>query len=178
MKLRYPLLLAATLVASSAAASAADGTINFEGEVTTNTCIVTPNLDGATIKLASVNEAAFSAVGATTARTKFDIRVTSCGTGVNTARAFFEANSDLVDYTTNSLKNRDTSTDKASGVGFALFEGDQRIVIGQFEGHGTTSRDIVAGGVVLPYEVAYVQTAEDVAAGKVNGQVQFSVHYN
>lgn len=178
MKLRYPLLLAATLAASAATASAADGTINFEGEVTSNTCTVTPGLEGATVRLPRVNETAFSGLGATTARTLFNISVSNCGTGVTQARAFFEANSDLVDYTTNSLKNRDTSAAKASGVGFALFEGNSRINIGQFDSHGTTSRPIVSGGVQLPYEVSYVQTAAAVAAGTVNGQVQFSIHYN
>jgi type 1 fimbria pilin len=135
-----------------------------------------------TVTLPRINASQLTGHGATTAHTRFVIRVSGCGTGTTTnARAYFEANGTTVDYVNNALKNLETATDRATGVGFALWnESDRaRIQIGQHLNHGTSWIQMTSGGVDLGYEASYIQTtATPVVAGKVRGQVQYSIEYN
>jgi len=178
-------LLAATFVAAFASlpATAADGTINIEGEVTSNTCVINAADTNQTITLPKINVSQLAAQGASAAHSRFVIRISGCAGSATNARAFFEANGVNVDYTQNALKNLITTTDKAQGVGFALWNESnrQRIKIGTpGNDHGTSWIPVSgAGPVELGYEASYLRTTTAaIVPGKVRGQVQFSIDYN
>ena len=171
------LALASTLALP---ASAYDGTIDFEGEVSSNTCVIN---GGATAPLkvvlpkVQVSQLA-GAQQSTAAHTRFTIGLTGC-TGTGNARVFFEANGNNIDYTANALKNKDVSAQKATGIGFAIFDEDRtRIQLGLQGTQGSKAFPITSGASTLGYEVAYVKVAPTVTAGKVLGTVEYSIKYD
>src|SRR5262245_38899644 len=87
--------LAAVVATASLAlpASAYDGTIDFEGEVTSNTCVINGGAAGPmTVILPRVQVSQFTGgVQSTAAHTRFVVALTGC-TGGGNARLFFEAN--------------------------------------------------------------------------------------
>lgn len=179
---KLSLLAAATLVAASASmpAAAYDGTIDFIGEVTSNTCVINGGATGPmTVTLPRIQASQLSgAVQSTAAHTRFTIALTGC-TGTGVARAFFEANGLNIDYPLNALKNQITTPDKATGVGFALFDENRaRITLGLQGGQGSMTFPITAGAATLGYEAAYVKLAPTVTAGKVKGTVEYSIKYD
>jgi major type 1 subunit fimbrin (pilin) len=170
----------AAVAATSLPVAARDGTINFTGEVIANTCVVVGGPGAtSTVALPTINPLSLPADAATTARTRFTISVTDCD--ATSARAFFEADADSVDYLANALKNIH-GAGGATNVGFALFDEvtNARVAIGQTT-QGTEWQDLPTGAgphdIDLGYEVAYVRIGGAVTAGPVKGTVNYTVEY-
>jgi major type 1 subunit fimbrin (pilin) len=174
-KTMLAMALAVVAGATSLHAAAFDGRINFEGEIVSNTCHVTTGTANQTIQLPKINPGMLTADQATASRSRFVIRVETCP--VASARAYFEADAQAIDYVSNSLRNVGGT---ATNVGFALFEetNDARIVLGAPAGTQNTAwRPITADTVDLGYEAAYVRVGGPVTAGTVRGSVTYSVEY-
>jgi len=177
---KFALLGLAVAATLALPASAYDGTIDFEGEVSSNTCVINGG-SSAPLKVilpkVQVSQLA-GAQGATAAHTRFTIALTAC-TGTGNARVFFEANGNNIDYTANALKNKDVSAQKATGIGFAIFDEDRtRIQLGLQGTQGSKAFPITSNAAQLGYEVAYVKIAPTVTAGKVLGTVEYSIKYD
>ncbi len=67
------------------AANAADGTINFTGEIIDSACTVSTTSADQTVVLGTVSNKAFSAAGDTAAATAFQIDLTDCPATVTSA---------------------------------------------------------------------------------------------
>jgi major type 1 subunit fimbrin (pilin) len=178
---KFALLGLAVAATLALPASAFDGKIDFEGEVSSNTCVIN---GGSTAPLkvilpkVQVSQLSTAALQATAAHTRFTIGLTGC-TGTGNARVFFEANGTNIDYTANALKNKDVSAQKATGIGFAIFDEDRtRIQLGLQGTQGSKTFPITTGAATLGYEVAYVKIASTVTAGKVLGTVEYSIKYD
>lgn len=164
---------------STAPAHASNGTLTFEGEIVSNTCHVVAGTENQTIRLPSVNATHFTGLGSTAARTRFTVTITGC-TVATTARVFYEASANNIDYTQNALRNLDTTLPGgARGIGFALWDetNGNRISLGM-AAQGTAFRAAPAGAATqLGYEVAYVQYEPTMTPGVVRGQVEYSIQY-
>src|SRR5215475_2130766 len=163
-RILFPVLAAgASLLAISAHAS--DGQINFEGELTAQTCQVDVDGDStnpATVKLSKVSTAGLQTAGLTAAQQSFNMNLKNCAEQAGTARAFFEYDANFVDFNDGTLKNLATGATAATLVGLQLVDGisGAAIVAGsgsQLGATGTnTARPIAAGVATLPYAVQYI----------------------
>ncbi|MEM0653156.1 fimbrial protein [Klebsiella huaxiensis] len=181
MKLKSAMVsasVAAVLIASSA--MAADGTINFQGELVANTCDIT--IDGmaspATVVLPTVAAASLATAGSTAGKTQFNIGLSNCQgtTSTSTAAAFFE-NGSTVDTGTFNLVNTDSAG--AGNVQLQLLDSvtDAEIKVGNSSQQANTSRhNISSGAVTMPYAVQYFSLG-GATAGNVESQVNFSIAY-
>lgn len=172
----------AVLVAASITqlAVAADGTINFNGELKAETCTVAVNgavsPAASTVTLPTVATSALTAAGQTAGQTAFNIELSDCSGGAATVAAFFEAGS-TVDPVSGNLKNTSGS---ATGVQLRLVDATNgnAIKAGSSEQVTASSRhDIGASGNVnLPYAVEYFAT-EATGPGTVVSSVTYSINY-
>jgi major type 1 subunit fimbrin (pilin) len=170
-------LLAAAAVAQSAVA--ADGTINFNGEVKDQTCTVAVNGQVspaiATVTLPTVSSALLNASGKTIGQTGFKIELSSCAGPALSASAFFESGA-TVDAITNNLKN---TTGTAKLVQLQLVDGANGNVIKAGDTSqitATTATTITANAATLPYAVQYIATGK-ATAGTVVSSVTYSINY-
>jgi major type 1 subunit fimbrin (pilin) len=180
-------LLAAFGVAAAAplAATAADGTINITGTVTSGTCKVTSGTGTPptiTVALPSVQASALTASGQVAARTAFNIAVTGCGSGVTKATTYFEPGP-TVDTATGNLLNA-TGTGAATNVEVQLLNGNggtqtafSPVVLGAAQASENSSTyTLASGAATLNYYAQYYATGA-ATAGTVNSSVQFTMIY-
>lgn len=173
-----PAVIAAALMSN--AAYAADGTINFAGELIDQTCTI--EIDGkvapvaATVTLPTVSTGLLTTSGNTAGRTNFEIELSNCTAG-GKARAFFESGA-TVDpisgqlYVTGGATNvRLQLLDNSAGAGGAVIKAGDTNQLGS-----TTAVNIMGGIAVLPYAVEYVATGA-ATAGIVNSSVTYSIDY-
>lgn len=173
-------VIASACFASSA--MAADGTINFEGELVATTCDIT--VDGqpspAMVTLPTVSVATLAAAGQTTGTTGFTIGLENCQgvTATNTAAAFFE-NGSTVDFNSYNLINTAAAATAATNVQLQLLDQQTgtKIKVGNSDQTVNTTRfDISSGSTVLPYSVEYYATGAT-TPGLVESAVNFSIDY-
>ncbi|OPA86082.1 fimbrial protein [Pseudomonas fluorescens] len=170
---------ALTTTLAMSVAHATDGTINFTGELTAQTC--TARVNGSTtavstVALPRIATTSLATAGATGGATTFTIALTGCSTGANviaSAAAFFEAGPG-VDPTTRNLR----STGTANNVQLQLLDSDGEIIqAGAATQVANTARTTVtAGAATLPYSVRYVATGVP-TAGTVVSSVTYSLNY-
>lgn len=188
----------ATLLASAAVVSfsclnaqaAPDGTINFQGQVLTNTCVVAANNATApsgaapaanTVVLPVVSSSVFSGANSTAGVTPFKISLTACNALLNGKRAlaFFEKNGTNNDNVVNTA-----ATTPATGVALQLLNGPggSPILLGntaQLQQNNSAPIASVGGAYAadLNYAVQYIATAATVGAGAVTGSVTYTINY-
>ncbi|WDH20977.1 fimbrial protein [Pseudomonas chlororaphis] len=175
-------LVLAVLVAATGAqfANAADGTINFSGELVNQTCtiavdgVVTPT--AATVTLPTISTGLLTTAGQVAGRTGFNIQLSSCVGPAATAAAFFEAGAS-VDPISGNLRN---VSGTATNVQLQLVDQatGSRIQAGNTNQTTNTTRNTIdaSGNANMPYAVQYV--AQDrTGAGTVISSVTYSVDY-
>ena len=192
MKLKC--LFASVAVASalfSGGAMAADGTINFIGNITANACTVTGAAQSGnvvntstTITMPNVSVGALSAVGVFSGHTPFSIHLTNCEATEelsNVYTAFTTTNPAVSD--TSVMANTQTDGSGATGIGLAILNGDS---FTQIDLNGGSNRDTVRmlpvagspGPMQLDYVAVYKVLALPVTPGGVTGQVSYTLAYN
>ena len=120
-KIHATRLFAAMLLAAPFIAHA-DNQIDFEGEVTDNTCTVVGNANGdQQVPLAKINAADLNRLGSLAAGT-FKISVTGCPATVATAQPYFQSlgSAVTVNFVNGNLKNI-ASASPATGVEVQMF---------------------------------------------------------
>ncbi|MBD9634546.1 fimbrial protein [Pseudomonas sp. PDM19] len=175
--------LAITLLASVAGiqfANADDGTINFNGELTSQTCtiavdgVVTPTV--ATVTLPTISTALLTAAGQVQGKTGFNIQLTNCVGTATTAAAFFNSGS-TVDPVSGNLKNM---TGSASNVQLQLVDGQGGAVIqaGNVNQKTNTTRNTIdaSGAANMPYAIQYFATGTT-TPGTVVSSVTYNIDY-
>ncbi|WP_159566157.1 fimbrial protein [Budvicia diplopodorum] len=190
---KYLLASVVATALSSAGVQAADGTITFNGLVTSSACtsvasvtadsVVTGAPISATLRLPNVTTTTLNAaVGTYAEPTPFSIRLTGCEatTALNNVRTrFISAN--FPDDDTNVMANTATLT-PATNVAIAILRqnGTSQIDLnnGTNEDPGLPLPQIGSSGdVTLNYKAAYKSLTTGVTAGNVTGVADFTISY-
>ncbi|AEF87695.1 fimbrial family protein [Delftia acidovorans] len=174
-------------------AQAADGTINFTGEVVTTTCKVDTTVAGAAkdgVKLPNVANNQLATVGATVGRQAFSLELSGCELATATSTApvskvavFFEAGPN-VDLVTGMLKPAAASgtgaPTVASGVQIAIVDpsNNERLKIGSAQSRFVDIDNKVGGNgrAIMRFASEYVATGP-VTAGRTDTSVTYSLVY-
>ena len=165
----------------SQAAFAADGTINFTGEIVDAPCSISPNSQNLTVPLGKVTRNAFggtagtAVIGTKATPARFTIDLLGCGATAKGATVTFSGTADLDNATTLRLANAgQVGVGSASGVAIEL--GDSA---GTKIALGSPSADYVLGlgDNSLKFQAAYVATKTAVTVGPANAVAQFTVAY-
>lgn len=177
------LISALVLIGSAAAsqvAAAADGQINFNGSVTTQTCTINGNGSGSknfSVTLPPVSTSSLAAAGQTAGRTAFSISLTGCTPASGNVHTFFEPG------TTTDIKtgNLFVATGGAGNVEISLLNSDFSVInAGAADGAtGQNSKPVpisTAGAATLNYYAQYyaIGTA---TAGQATSSVMYTLSY-
>ncbi|BEP37727.1 long polar fimbria major subunit LpfA [Variovorax sp. V59] len=167
----------------SQAASAADGTINFTGEIVDAPCSISPNSQNLTVPLGKVSRTAFdggtagtAAVGKKATPAKFTIDLLGCGASATGATVSFSGTADLDDATYLRLANAgQVGVGAASGVAIELADSTgAKIALNT----GKSGEYILGlGDNSLKFQAAYIATKTAVTVGPANAVAQFTVTY-
>ncbi|MCR6480125.1 fimbrial protein [Variovorax sp. ZS18.2.2] len=172
----------------SQGAFAADGTINFTGEITDALCSVSPSSQNLTVPLGKVSRNVFGirpAVGTTPAvnnatvgtkstPAKFSIDLLGCGASATGATVTFTGPTDAVVATALRVGAGEVNGGFARGVAIELGDSSgKKIDVGSPSGEYI----LTPGDNSLKFQAAYVATLPGVTAGPANGSAQFTIAY-
>ncbi|VWC53013.1 MULTISPECIES: fimbrial protein [Burkholderia] len=173
-----PFLLVAAGVAFSSAAHAADGTINFRGNVIASTCSVDSGPD-LSVPLPPVSTSSLADVGSVAGRSGFSLALSGCTVGDNNpvkVGVVFE-NGSNVDQSSGRL-TIDSGAKAAEGVQINVLDSQQKhIPIGAQTGESTQLVDIDADGKAKLNYFAEYYASGAVKAGDVASRVEYSLIY-
>ena len=130
MKFTRSGVLATAAIAAAAAmpavSQAADGTITFTGQITSQTCTISGNGGGKnfTVTLPTVSTSALATAGTTAGRTPFNIALSNCTPNSGNVSTYFEPGA-TVDTTTGQLIN---ASGTATNVEIGLLNGDSSVI--------------------------------------------------
>jgi major type 1 subunit fimbrin (pilin) len=180
MKLNKSVLLTAMALSAFAAlptaSFAADGTITFNGNITSQTCKISGNGGGSsfTVTLPTVSVSALATAKQTAGTTPFNIALTDCTPASGTATVYFEPGA-TVDTATGQLLN---ATGSATNVEVGLLNADySQIKLGQaLASQNSQSASLSTGSATLNYYAQYVATGA-AGAGSVNTTSLYSIVY-
>lgn len=153
-------------------ASAADGVINFTGNITGTACVVDTNTIAQPVDLGTVSTAAFAGGNSTTAAAKrFNIVLKSCPASISSASIRFDGTTNAANPSILALSNGQTATN----VGVALYEQDSatQIPVGSTSANVNLLEDV---NNTLTYFAKYMATGV-VGAGTANSSTSFTVTY-
>lgn len=174
MFMKYSIIFASML--SAASVFAADGTVNFTGEILTSACKVDTNSLNQTVELGKVSSSAFTKSGSTAAATKFDINLTDCPTGADSptiASVKFDGTNDSINPNILALN----SGSGAKNVGIAIYEKDGATLIPMSNQSQDNTIDTTSSSLTMSFIAKYMSTADTVTAGTANGATNFTVIY-
>lgn len=154
------------------AANAADGVINFTGNITGTACVVDTTAIAQPVDLGTISTATFAGGnGATAAAKRFNIVLKSCPESVASASVRFDGSTNTANPSILALSNGQT----ASNVGVAIYEQDSTtlIPVGSTSASVTLQEDV---NNTLTYFAKYMATGT-VGAGTANSSTSFTVTY-
>lgn len=171
-------LIAVAVLASSAfgiSAFAADGQVNFTGEIIDAGCTVvnTPS-NPLEVKLGKVARTSFTQAGDTAAATGFTIQLKDCPATVGTASVKFDGTSVAGD---NSVLALTQGPGVATGVGIQLSD-DANTVLPLFT--PSKAYPLQSGSAInnLDFVARYIATSSTVTVGPANSMASFTINYN
>lgn len=164
----------ATVALTSVSAFAADGQVNFTGEIIDAACTVSNTAaNPLDVKLGQVSKTAFAQAGDKTAATQFTLTLTGCPSSVSSATVKFDGTSVNGD---NSILALTQGTDVATGVGIQLSD-DSNTVLPLFTASKAYTLQSDATNS-LNFVARYISTAATVTTGPANATANFSINYN
>ena len=157
----------------SQGAFAADGTINFEGEIVDATCSVSPKSQNMTVPLGKVRSSVLAAAGSSSTPSKFTIELLDCDP--SKAKVTFSGPPDADDATLLRLAGGLVGTTQATNVAVEIGDSSgTKIPLGTESGEYT----ILQGANSLQFQAKYVSVKGGATAGIANATAQFTVAYN
>ncbi|MFY3152448.1 fimbrial protein [Achromobacter xylosoxidans] len=174
-KLIFALTLSACAFLPQVAA-AADGTIQFNGRITAQTCTINGGSGrDFTVTLPTVSASSLSAADATAGNTRFQIALTNCTPQAGNVRAFFEH---VAGTNPSGDLNIATGNGNAANVRIRLLNANgSRIVVGAPEPlQNSQSTALSEGAATLVYAAQYVATGQ-ATAGAATASVQYTIAY-
>lgn len=171
-KISSTLAAVAAFVAMAPAAHAADGTLNFTGNITANSCVINANAPDLAIPLGDVPASALASAGQRAGQTPFQMALTGCSSGSTKVAAKFE--SGLVDPVTGHLPLDATSG--ATNVQVAIFDAtDTDNKFGQLPA-ASAYQTLTGGAATLQYNAWYVATGA-ATVGTANANATYTLSY-
>lgn len=174
------ILAAAALMAAATlptASYAADGTITFTGQITSQTCTISGNGAGKnfTVALPTVSTSALATAGTTAGRTPFNIALSNCTPNSGNVSTYFEPGA-TVDTTTGQLLN---AAGTATNVEIGLLNSDSSVItLGAAQAsQNSKAVALASGAATLKYFAQYVATTGAATAGTVNTTTLYSIVY-
>lgn len=167
--------LAIAGLATFASAHAADGTIEFTGNITANTCTINGGNGGEnfTVALPTVSAKTLETAGATAGRTPFKIALTNCTTD-QPVSVHFEGGPTVSQETGRLIVDGGGATKVELGL---LSNSFGEIKAGAAHGQQNSQSVMLAGGKAdLNYFVEY-HSLGGATAGAANSRVQYSIAY-
>ena len=167
-------LIAIAILAGASFASvaqAADGSINFTGNITDAACTVTPATASQSVNLGTISSGVFAAAGDVAGATRFSIDLTSCPASVTSATVIFDgpadaSNSDLLAVT--------AGAGAATGVGVGIYEEDASTLIPVASASASKALSTTAD-TSFSFIAKYVATGSAVSAGSANAVSDFTI---
>lgn len=157
-------IAAFSLIAMSTA-YAADGTINFSGEIVSNTCTITTGGGNVTVALPTISANNFSTVGSRAGQTAFTVDLTDCTPASGSVAVRFTGTGTQIDPTTGVFLPSAESTEK--GVAVAVYDSTDM----QIKTAGNSSVfepiDTETGTASIPLTAWYQQYQETVTPGNL-----------
>jgi major type 1 subunit fimbrin (pilin) len=178
MKTRL-LALAIAIAPTFAFAQASNNTINFQGEVTDQTCQVTINGNAAnpTVLLPTVPSSQLASAGDTTGETSFQIAVSGCSpmSADQSIKTVFVGNQVTA---AGNLGNTGTATN----VALQLFDpaaSSSPFNLSSVSGYAAPGLKLLQGATSASYNygVRYISETGSATPGSVLGSVQYAVSY-
>lgn len=162
----------AVLAALNTNALASDGTITFNGEITSQTCSIASGGDNLTVTLPTVSAAGLNSAGATAGNIGFAIALTDCDTSVNSVYANFEAGTNV------DADGRLAITGSATNVAVELLDSASTPIVVGSDQQDSASRATIdaSGNATLNYSAQYYATGA-ATAGSVSTSVTYSLVY-
>ncbi|MFK3829982.1 fimbrial protein [Pseudomonas fulva] len=168
------LFAAASSLMTCVGTQAADGTVNFSGQVMGQTC----RIDGSTaastktVTLNKVSTSALASIGQAAGRTKFTFSLDECSKDANVSVRFEPG--PTVNASTGNLINQ---TSGGSNAEIQILNADYG-VMNVSTNSGNKDTAIVSGNATLTYYAQYVAATAPATAGVVTSSVQYSLVYN
>lgn len=160
----------------SQGAFAADGTVNFTGEITDTPCSISPASQNQIVPLGNVSTNVFTTAGKKAPAANFTIDLLNCSASAQGAKVTFEGTHDALLDTALAIANAgQVGVGAATGVAVALSDSaDTPIPLGA----ASNSYVLGLGTNSLRFKAAYVSTKDVVTVGPANASAQFTVSYN
>lgn len=165
---------ATVAVMSASSAFAADGQVNFKGEIIDSPCEVVNSVSSPLdVTLGQVAKTAFTGTGSTAAATSFKLKLINCPATVTGASVKFDGAAVSGDNSVLALTDEDGV---ATGVGIQLSDASNA-VLPLF----TASTNYPLSSTEaneLDFVARYVATSDTVTSGPANSVASFTINYN
>ncbi|MFZ5959998.1 fimbrial protein [Pseudomonas knackmussii] len=157
-------------------AHAADGTVNFTGEILEEACVVEPGSQNLAVNLGKISKKAFTAPGSVAGSKPFSVIVGGCPETVSSASVVFDGTTDATN--TSLLAINGSGGTEATGVGVALYEADGTTQIPVHQPSKPVVLDSTVGASnTLNFIAKYMSTNADVTGGAANATATFTLTY-
>lgn len=169
------------MVASSvqfANAAASDGTINFTGAITAQTCTINVNNNSSSpsVILPTVSTAGMNAVGLTKGSTALNFALTACAGTASNASVFFQGGPGVT--VNGTVANTAPIAVAATGIALQINDSNNfPVTIGSSNQLTSGLTPIANGNASMAYTVQYVTTNPTPTAGMFAGAVMYSINY-
>ncbi|WP_299996472.1 fimbrial protein [uncultured Cedecea sp.] len=166
------------VLALSSSVYAVDGTINFTGEITSNTCTIDGSVAGAatkTVALGNVPASALSAAGQTAGNKNFSLTLTDCSAVTSVAARFESLDLASTDGYL-QLSPPAGATPNAENVEIAIYDNNGVLQPVNGEIPSTSYVNLEDGDAVLNYIAAYYATGV-ATVGPANSVVSYTLSY-
>jgi major type 1 subunit fimbrin (pilin) len=158
------------------AAHAADGTITFQGNISSQTCTVSAASANLTVAMPQISAGSLSQIGATAGRTPFSISLTGCNPASGAVHTYFEAGLNTsadghLAVTGGAGAAKNVEIDLRNSDGTEIFAGAVDVL------QNSLPVNINADGTAtLNYTAQYFATGV-ASQGTVSSTVQYSIVY-
>ncbi|CAB3875364.1 fimbrial protein [Achromobacter mucicolens] len=170
-------LVIGAFASTSQLAFASDGTINFTGAISANTCTIDGNGTGSknfNVLMPTVGVDSLTAAGQTAGTTPFTIRLTACTPGTGMVHTLFEpgANGNA------ATGNLTIAAGGAANVEIRLLNGDATpiSVTVADEAQNSKAVSLANGEATLHYQAQYFALGQ-AGAGNVNATAKYTIIY-
>jgi len=165
----------ATIGLLSQSTFAADGTVNFIGEIVDAPCSIAPQSQNLTVPLGKISRVSLDgAAGKVSAPAKFSIDLLSCGATAKGATVTFAAPADANNADLVRVGVGEVDGTAATGVGIQVSDSSGKLIpVGQASGSYTLAQ----GDNALKFQANYMSTGPSVTVGSGNAMAQFTVAY-
>ena len=172
-KYTFTVLIAGITVLPNSLTFAADGTIEFIGDIIDQACEIKTESKNIQVQLGRIPKANLPNVGSKSIPVKFTITLVNCPVSINSATVSFDATSFPGDNSVIALK---AIPNAASGVGVQLTDNKSAVITLLTPSNEYPILPTVENS--LDFTANYIAKAIPVVAGSANASATFLISYN